>query len=66
MANPDGYEYSRDHVSCFHEKKNSFDFYKLIFFFLKDRYWRKNRAINSGSSCKGVDMNRNWGFHWAG
>jgi len=43
MANPDGYEYSRDH----------------------DRYWRKNRAINSGSSCKGVDMNRNWGFHWA-
>ena len=35
-------------------------------FFLKDRYWRKNRAINSGSNCKGVDMNRNWGFHWAG
>ena len=25
MANPDGYEYSRDHVSCFHER-NSFDF----------------------------------------
>jgi len=29
-----------------------------------DRYWRKNRAQNSGSSCKGVDLNRNWGFHW--
>jgi len=29
-----------------------------------DRYWRKNRADNSGSSCKGVDLNRNWGFHW--
>lgn len=42
MANPDGYEYSRDH----------------------DRYWRKNRGTNSGSSCKGVDLNRNWGFHW--
>jgi len=42
LANPDGYEYSRDH----------------------DRYWRKNRGINSGSNCKGVDMNRNWGFHW--
>ena len=31
-----------------------------------DRYWRKTRAPNSGSSCKGVDPNRNWGFHWAG
>jgi len=30
-----------------------------------DRYWRKTRAPNSGSSCKGVDPNRNWGFHWA-
>lgn len=30
-----------------------------------DRMWRKNRAVNSGSSCKGVDLNRNFGFHWA-
>lgn len=30
-----------------------------------DRMWRKNRATNSGSSCKGVDLNRNFGFHWA-
>merc|ERR1712156_615947 len=29
-----------------------------------DRYWRKNRAENHGSSCKGVDLNRNFGFHW--
>ena len=28
--------------------------------------WRKNRVTNKGSSCKGVDLNRNWGFHWAG
>merc|ERR1712107_971412 len=31
----------------------------------QDRYWRKNRAPNSGSSCYGTDLNRNWGFHWA-
>jgi len=24
--------------------------------------WRKNRRINKGSSCVGVDNNRNWGF----
>ncbi|QYU67641.1 hypothetical protein J4558_22490 [Leptolyngbya sp. 15MV] len=26
--------------------------------------WRKNRRVNSGSSCRGVDLNRNWGFQW--
>merc|ERR1712241_677390 len=30
----------------------------------QDRYWRKNRAPNSGSSCYGTDLNRNWAFHW--
>ena len=27
-----------------------------------DRYWRKNRSPQGG--CKGVDLNRNWGYHW--
>lgn len=31
-----------------------------------DRMWRKNRVVNSGSSCMGVDLNRNWGDHWGG
>lgn len=31
-----------------------------------DRMWRKNRKTNSGSSCMGVDLNRNWGDHWGG
>jgi murein tripeptide amidase MpaA len=30
-----------------------------------DRYWRKNRR-NNGTSCYGVDLNRNWGVDWAG
>ncbi len=30
-----------------------------------DRFWRKNRRLNSGS-CDGVDLNRNWGYEWNG
>ncbi|XP_062502923.1 carboxypeptidase B-like [Corticium candelabrum] len=29
-----------------------------------DRMWRKNRAMNEGSSCRGVDLNRNYNDHW--
>ncbi|MBK8636570.1 MAG: hypothetical protein IPN72_24695 [Saprospiraceae bacterium] len=28
--------------------------------------WRKNRRINSGSSCIGVDLNRNYNTDWGG
>jgi len=31
-----------------------------------DRMWRKNRVVNVGSSCMGVDLNRNWEDHWGG
>jgi len=49
LANPDGYEYSRDH----------------------DRMWRKTRSRTGkrnflGQECRGVDMNRNFGYHWGG
>jgi len=31
----------------------------------RDRMWRKTRSdTNSLFGCKGVDPNRNWGFHW--
>merc|ERR1712183_857860 len=49
VANPDGYEYS----------------------FTSNRLWRKNRAKNRGvaslllSLCDGVDLNRNFGYHWS-
>jgi len=29
-----------------------------------DRMWRKNRRANQGSTCIGVDTNRNWGYMW--
>jgi murein tripeptide amidase MpaA len=31
-----------------------------------DRYWRKNRQPNSGSSYVGTDLNRNWDADWNG
>lgn len=30
------------------------------------RLWRKTRKLNSGSTCRGVDPNRNYAFHWGG
>ena len=31
-----------------------------------DRYWRKNRQVNTGSNCVGTDLNRNWDADWNG
>jgi len=31
-----------------------------------NRLWRKNRQPNSGSSCIGTDLNRNFGYAWGG
>nr|CAD7446894.1 unnamed protein product [Timema bartmani] len=55
LANPDGYEYSHS----------------------IDRLWRKTRSNHDTTqnrnfgrllwgSCEGVDLNRNWDFHWGG
>ncbi|XP_050711920.1 carboxypeptidase B-like [Eriocheir sinensis] len=30
----------------------------------KNRLWRKNTARTSGTKCVGVDLNRNFGYHW--
>ena len=30
-----------------------------------DRMWRKTRS-DTGSSCRGVDGNRNWDYNWGG
>jgi len=32
----------------------------------QERLWRKNRAPNSGSTCIGTDLNRNYGYEWGG
>jgi len=33
---------------------------------LTNRLWRKNRQPNTGSTCIGTDLNRNYGFRWGG
>ena len=32
----------------------------------KYRRWRKTRSQNKGSRCRGVDLNRNFGYKWGG
>lgn len=34
--------------------------------FTNDRLWRKNRIPNSGSTCVGTDINRNYAYGWGG
>lgn len=35
-----------------------------VYTWTTDRLWRKNRRDVAGSSCFGVDLNRNWGYQW--
>jgi len=37
-----------------------------IYTFNSDRMWRKNRRPNTGSTCVGTDLNRNYGSGWSG
>jgi murein tripeptide amidase MpaA len=32
----------------------------------EDRLWRKSRSRHNGDRCIGVDLNRNFDFHWGG
>ncbi|KAL5532375.1 hypothetical protein ACEPAF_5945 [Sanghuangporus sanghuang] len=53
---------------------DSFDFYVLpvpnpdgyVFTWESDRLWYKNRmSLGPNEACRGLDMNRNWGYHWS-
>ncbi|XP_050955884.1 carboxypeptidase A4 isoform X3 [Labeo rohita] len=37
-----------------------------VFTHTSNRMWRKTRSVNSGSSCRGVDPNRNWDAGFGG
>lgn len=64
LVNPDGYEFSQSSVSfqsrfincCRSTSKNCKK--------KQTRLWRKNRKPSAGSTCIGVDLNRNWGYQW--
>ena len=36
-----------------------------VYTWTTDRLWRKNRRLNPGSNCRGVDLNRNFNIRWA-
>ncbi|CAJ0915179.1 unnamed protein product, partial [Mesorhabditis belari] len=56
LANPDGYEFSRDDITPLHRlwRKNRGDIRCKL-----DLRWFRERC------CGGVDLNRNFDFHWA-
>ena len=64
ISNPDGYAYTWSNVCKFDYSKCIklflFIFIAVSVFLFKDRMWRKNRAVIEGSSCQGVDINRNF------
>lgn len=35
-----------------------------VYTWTHDRLWRKNRANYGNGTCIGVDLNRNWPYHW--
>ena len=41
-----------------------FSIHRYEFSRKSERFWRKNRNTNSGASCLGVDLNRNWNYNW--
>ena len=59
FANPDGYEVCNELLVTLDS------FMVLQFTWTADRLWRKNRRPPpSGSTCYGVDLNRNYDDHW--
>ena len=66
VANPDGYEYTRQSVRKLICWVLGFELIRMLFLQEDNRMWRKNRRKNEGSKCYGVDLNRNFDFKFGG
>jgi hypothetical protein len=77
IANPDGYAYTWSNVNgtgpiswpiCIIIRRAIQNVIHLFFkiSISKDRLWRKNRVFNNGSTCLGVDVNRNFPVGFGG
>jgi len=62
-----------DEAGSMHQLLNKFDFHIIpvpnpdgySYTWNEDRLWYKNRMpLGPDAACKGLDMNRNWGYHW--
>lgn len=65
VFNPDGYEFSFkvNQRKTYNIKYNYNKFKRFLKYLKNNRMWRKNRNPNNGR-CNGVDLNRNFGYHW--
>ena len=62
LVNPDGYVVSLYiTISVIHD---AFFLLCVQYSWTHDRLWRKNRRVNSGSLCRGVNLDRNYNDHW--
>jgi len=64
VTNSDKYKAVLDEIDFYFVPYFNIDGYE--FCHSSDRMWRKTRSVNSGSTCRGCDPNRNWSFHWGG
>uniref|UniRef100_A0A8C3HXG9 Peptidase M14 domain-containing protein n=1 Tax=Chrysemys picta bellii TaxID=8478 RepID=A0A8C3HXG9_CHRPI len=55
-----------DTVDIFFEIVTNPDGFAYTHSTVSNRMWRKTRSINAGSSCRGVDPNRNWDAGFGG
>ncbi|VDI20475.1 Hypothetical predicted protein, partial [Mytilus galloprovincialis] len=68
----DQLKYNPDQLQSVEDLVDTYDWYIVpvlnpdgySYSFASDRLWRKNRRTNSGSTCHGVDLNRNFGYQW--
>lgn len=66
FINPDGYQVCFVGRVCLSvpSQCHSCQLSSLQYSWTRDRLWRKNKRVNQGSSCLGVDLNRNYNDHW--
>lgn len=71
VVNIDGYVYTWTKVcelrgTCDIHTVTSCRFWSNCLIYFQDRMWRKTRSTMAGSSCLGVDPNRNFNAGWCG
>lgn len=71
VLNPDGYLHTWTSVGT-HKNVATITWFicqredvpNRLCFSSQNRMWRKNRSVREGSSCVGVDLNRNFDANW--
>ncbi|KAF6208024.1 hypothetical protein GE061_016473 [Apolygus lucorum] len=62
VANPDGYEYSHSVDRFWRKNRSKNPAKRYEDYYDEARYGRE--CADDAETCQGVDLNRNWDFHW--